>query len=381
MGEIYLAQADGSSFDQTLPIHQDNQKYFAFGDHRSVWISQRLQYGFCDAPAVATFHVQALVQEIAAELQSRGIKANLVAYMDDILFAGASREAVLAVWRILLEKTIAKGFTLARSKCKIAVKSIEALGHILTSQGISPAPSSIWNLENLEAPTSKHQLCSLLGYVNWLHQFIPGLSERAKPIIALYSKEKLSLKDWTQECQEALEDLKDSPIPIHLSPFVFGLKTYLTTDSSPTALAYAITQQRLHGTERIVEFRSRTLTKSEQNYTQIKGEALALTWALVAAQHYLQYHPFTWTTDCKPLIGVLQNAADKPGSIWARWWDHIRSFPMEVSWMKGDLNPMDYPTRCFISRVNSDLYNQALKILDGDLSTNSILKKRSRMIK
>ena len=381
MGEIYLAQADGSSFYQTLPIHQDYQKYFAFGDHRSVWISQRLQYGFCDAPAVATFHVQALVQEIAAELQSRGIKANLVAYMDDILFAGASREAVLAVWRILLEKTIAKGFTLARSKCKIAVKSIEALGHILTSQGLSPAPSSIRNLENLEAPTSKHQLCSLLGYVNWLHQFIPGLSERAKPIIALHSKEKLSLKDWNQECQDALEDLQDSPIPLPLSPFVFGLKTYLTTDASPTALAYAITQQGLDGTERIVEFRSRTLTKSEQNYTQIKREALALTWALVTAQHYLQYHPFTWTTDCKPLIGVLQNAADKPGSIWARWWDHIRSFPMEVSWMKGDLNPMHYPTRCFNSRVDSDLYNQALKILDGDPSTNSIPKKRFRMIK
>ena len=131
-----------------------------------------------------------MVQEIAAELQSRGIKANLVAYMDDILFAGASREAVLAVWHILLEKTIAKGFTLARSKCKIAVKSIEALGLIR-------------NLENLEAPTSKHQLLSLLGYVNWLHQFIPGLSERAKPIIALHSKEKLSLKDWNQECQDA----------------------------------------------------------------------------------------------------------------------------------------------------------------------------------
>ena len=111
-----------------------------------------------------------MVQEIAAELKSRGIKANLVAYMDDIIFAGASREAVLAVWHILLEKTIAKGFTLARSKCKIAVKSIEAQGHILTSQGISPAPSSIRNLENLEAPTSKLQLRSLLGYVNWLHQ-------------------------------------------------------------------------------------------------------------------------------------------------------------------------------------------------------------------
>ena len=119
----------------------------------------------------------------------------------------------------------------------------------------------------------------------------------------------------------------------------------------------------------------------KQNYTQIKREALALTWALVTAKKYLQYHPFTWTTDCKPLIGVLQNAADKPDLIWARSWDHIRSFPMEVSWMKGDLNPMDYPTRCFISRVYWNLYNQALKILDGDPSTNSIPKKRFRMIK
>ena len=144
------------------------------------------------------------------------------------------QEKLYWLWRILLEKTIAKGFTLARSKCKIAVKSIEALGHILSSQGISPA---------------------------------------------LHSKEKLSLKDWNQECQDALEDLQDSPIPLPLSPFVFGLKTYLTTDASPTALAYAITQQGLDGTERIVEFRSR--------------EALALTWALVTAQHYLQYHPFT----------------------------------------------------------------------------------------
>ena len=57
--------------------------------------------------------------------------------------------------------------------------------------------------------------------------------------------------------------------------------------------------------EKHIAFSSRTLTKSEQNYSQLKKEALAIIFGIRKYHKYLYGRKFVLLTDHKPLLTIL----------------------------------------------------------------------------
>ena len=70
----------------------------------------------------------------------------------------------------------------------------------------------------------------------------------------------------------------------------------LQTDASTYGLG-AVIEQDNH----VIAYASRTLSKSEQNYSMIQRECLAIVYALKQFRHYLLGRKFRLVTDHAPL--------------------------------------------------------------------------------
>ena len=75
----------------------------------------------------------------------------------------------------------------------------------------------------------------------------------------------------------------------------------LDADASKYGLGAVLSQIDKSGNEGPIEFISRTLSKSERNYSQIEKEALAIVWSIKRLHRYLFAKPFTLVTYHKPL--------------------------------------------------------------------------------
>ena len=72
------------------------------------------------------------------------------------------------------------------------------------------------------------------------------------------------------------------------------------------------------GSERLVAFTSRSLTKTERKYAQIDKEALSIVWGVKRFHVYLYGWWFTLITDHKPLTAIFHPEKGVPSMTAAR---------------------------------------------------------------
>ncbi|XP_055903972.1 uncharacterized protein K02A2.6-like [Eupeodes corollae] len=98
--------------------------------------------------------------------------------------------------------------------------------------------------------------------------------------------------EWSKSCELAFIKLQEEIMSNRvLTPYDPQLQTFLACDASPVGIA-AVLSQIDEGVERPIAFISRSLTLSEQNYTQLDREALAIVFAIDKFYILLRYASF-----------------------------------------------------------------------------------------
>ena len=72
------------------------------------------------------------------------------------------------------------------------------------------------------------------------------------------------------------------------------------------------------GTERPIDYVSRTLAKAERNYSQLEKEGLSCIFGIKKFHAYLLGHHFELITDHKPLLGLLRENCSTSAQASAR---------------------------------------------------------------
>ena len=126
----------------------------------------------------------------------------------------------------------------------------------------------------------------------------------------------------TEQCEQAFTSLKThlTSAPTMALPD-WSQQFILDTDASDTGIGAVLSQLHSDGTERVISYASRTLTKSERNYCVTWKELLAVVYFLQHFRQYLLSAPFTLRTDHGALLW-LQKFKEPEGQL-ARWLEKL----------------------------------------------------------
>ena len=285
-----------------LELAPESRYITTFGTHLGLMRYKRLNFGISSAAEIFQNVIRETLEGIPGTLN----------ISDDILVFGKTQSAhdhsLEAVFRRLKER----GLTLNERKCEYSKDKVEFFGYTSSGDGITPDPKKIEDIVNLQTPTSASEVRSLLGITNYCSRFIPDYATKTEPLRKLTHKDQPW--EWTPRHDSAVNELKDALVKAPVTAYFDPVKdTELSVDASPVGLAAILSQKGQEtGTSHIVTYASRSLTETEQRYSQTEREALGIVWACEHLHLYIYGKPITVYTDHKPLVSIFGNPSSKP---------------------------------------------------------------------
>ena len=295
---------------------------------------ERMPFGLTNAPA--TF--QRLMENCLGDLHLNWC----IIYLDDIIVFSETPKEHIKRLRGVFQKLASAGLKLKPNKCEFFKKKITYLGYVVSEEGIEVDPKKTEAVQNWPVPKTVTDVRSFLGFTNQYRKFIPKYAHVAGPLNGLISgdnsKKKKREVQWTSECQEAFETLKEHCCTTPVLAYADYKRPFrLHTDASDLGLGAVLYQQDENGKSKVIAYASRTLNQAEKNYPAHKLEFLALKWAVTSRFHeYLYGGEFAVYTDNNPLTYVLSTA--KLDATGQRWIAALANYNFSLHYKSGKTN-------------------------------------------
>ncbi|XP_057452106.1 uncharacterized protein LOC130743908 [Lotus japonicus] len=177
--------------------------------------------------------------------------AEMMVYIDDIVVKSPSRDEHLSHLRKSFERMRIHGLKMNPLKCAFGVIAGDFLGFVVHKKGIKINKNKAKAILDTSPPTSKKQLQSLLGKVNFLRRFIANLSDKTMPFSSLLRLKKEDIFRWEAEHQKAFDELKNylaSP-PVMIPP-IKGKPMRLYISATDETIGSMLAQEDEDGIER-----------------------------------------------------------------------------------------------------------------------------------
>ena len=294
----------------------------------------QMPFGLTNAPA--TF--QRLMESCLSDLHLNWC----IIYLDDVIVFSKTPEEHIAQLEAVFKKISDAGLKLKPSKCEFFKKRIHYLGHIVSNKGIETDPKKIEAIVNWPGPRTVHEVRKFLGFTNYYRKFVYKYAHIARPLNKLISGENAKKKhkrvEWGNGQEQAFQKLKEACTKTPVLAYADYKKSFrLNTDASELGLGSVLYQQQEDGTSRVIAYASRSLSKTEKNYSAHKLEFLALKWAVTERFHeYLYGGEFEVYMDNNPLTYVLTTA--KLDATGQRWIASLANYNFKIHYRSGKTN-------------------------------------------
>ena len=286
-----------------------------------------MPFGLSNAPA--TF--QRLMDLLLA-----GLKWNTcLVYLDDVIVVGSTFEEHLFRLREVFQRFRDAGLKLNPNKCSFCQTEVHFLGHIISARGIRTDPTKTNLVASWPVPTSTKEVQKFLGLANYYRRFVPNFAAKAKPLHKL--TEKTAKFKWSVQCQEAFSELKKCLIsaPV-LSLPDFTRQFILDTDACDSGIGAVLSQKQSDGSELVIAYSSRVLSKPERHYCVTRKELLAAVSFIKHFRPYLLGRPFILRTDHGSLTWLYKFR--NPEGQLARWLETLQEYDFQIVHRQGRLH-------------------------------------------
>ncbi|UYV78634.1 K02A2.6-like, partial [Cordylochernes scorpioides] len=317
-GSQWFSTLDLKSGYWQVEMHPDGREKTAFTTGSGLWQFNVMPFGLCNAPATFERLMEAVLQGLATE--------TCLVYLDDIIALGKNFEEHLSNIEKVFKRLETANLKLSPKKCKLFKKEVAYLGHIISAEGVQTDPEKTETVRMWPTPKDLTQLRSFLGLCTYYRRFIPGFSNIARPLHRLTESGRPFV--WTPDCRRAMEKLKEmlvaAPILAYPRP---GDSFILDTDASNTGIGGVLSQVQ-EGSERVIAYFSKTLSKPERNYCVTRKELLAIVKSIEHFHHYLYGQEFILRSDHASLQWLL-NFKNPEGQL-ARWIQRLQEYQVKI---------------------------------------------------
>ena len=338
-----------------IPVAPESRKYL----HMSIWTPNgtieyewlKMPQGLSISPSYWCSLIESIVQSLISFMESSDnplfhelLQATRVqTYFDDVLIAAKSKEACEAMTSLVFQVLSFNGMYLPESKIQRCAEKVQIMGFVLCKGQLLFNDETLQKISNLKRPTSKQELRSALGLLNYVRRSLGSNSDKLGCLYSLVQDK--SRFHWGTEHESAWKILVDDfrgGIPLCSFSLCPGVEDYskwsvvIQTDASDIAAGFCVyliprvddgSEIDLHRIEskRLINVGVRHFRGPEKTYAAHDREALAIFWALCKNRTLIYLiGEAILQTDNKTSISRFKqlhpdDTSTTRGRRWARW--------------------------------------------------------------
>ena len=296
--------------------------------HKTAFITKyglfehvRLAMGLCNSPAT--------YQRIMTFVLHSMLWKDVLVYLDDIIVLGNSFGQHLETLAEVFHRFRDNNLKFKPKKCELLVTEVDFLGRRVGKQGIGIQEAKILSVLEWTVPTTRTELESFLGFINYHREFIPHLAVTAD---LLYQLAKVTSPtdtlQWEPAHQSAFDQLKTAMVVAPVLAYPNATGTFiLDVDASDNAVGAELLQLQ-EEEERVIAYGSQALSQVQRRYCTTRKELLSLVTFLNHFRFYLLGRYFLVRTDHNSLIWLM-SFRNIEGQL-ARWLEAISQFDFRI---------------------------------------------------
>ena len=319
-GAKYFSIVDATSGYWNIKLDHQSFLYTTFNSPHGRYRFLRLPFGLICAQD--TF--QKKVDEVFGDLPGvTGIAA-------DIVIFGRTRSEHDKNLKGVMERAQETGVRFNPEKCQIAQMELLFFGHTISAAGLKPDPQKVQAIRNMDPSTSRADLQTFLGMVQYLGRYIPNLPSVSAVLWDL--TKGVNEFQWNPEHQQAADKVKELTTSLgSLQYFDSNKPVTIQVDSSMRGLGATLLQSKGP-----VEYRSKLLSETERRYSNIEREMLSIVYGLDKFHCYAYGRHITIEADDKPLESIFKKHLSSAPPRIARMMLCIQKYDVDIKYVPGN---------------------------------------------